>query len=114
MNNTTTILGIIVALAIGHASGYFFGQRGHATANTAQVTQLSDMMKADGAQMAKMGVMMMGAGAMMEERGVKFNDQEMVMMGKDLSVNGKKHEEDGRSMMGGDMMGMVDMPGMDH
>jgi hypothetical protein len=44
----------------------------------------------------------------------------MVMKGKDLSVNGAKHLEDGKSMMDGDMMGMTadgnmaDMPGMDH
>jgi hypothetical protein len=56
----------------------------------------------------------------MEERGVKSNDQEMMMKGKDISVNGKKHLEDGKSMTGGDMMGMTangnmaDMPGMDH
>jgi hypothetical protein len=55
---------------------------------------------------------------MLTDRGTKLNDQEMVMRGKDLSVNGAKHQEDGKSMMKGDMMGMtaggnmMDMLGM--
>lgn len=117
--NTTTILGIIVALAIGGAGGYFAGQKGASTINAAQVQQMTDMMKDDGARMEKMGGMMMQAGSMMGEMGVKYNDEAMIMAGKDLSANGKKHQEDGVSMMKGDMMGMTaggnmqSMPGMD-
>lgn len=116
--NTTTILGIIVALAIGGPGGYFAGKNGANTLNEKQVAEMMTMMKDDGTRMEKAGGMMMAAGMMMEERGTKNNDQEMVMMGKDLSATGKKHEEDGKSMMKGDMMGMtaggnmMEMPGM--
>lgn len=119
MNNTTAILGIIVALAIGGAGGYVTGQKSANTVNTAQVQQMTDMMKSDGESAIKMGGMMMQAGSMMEEKGAKYNDQDMVMMGKDLSASGKKHQEDGQSMTKGDMMGMTaggnmqSMPGMD-
>ena len=119
MNNTTLILGIIVALLVGGFSGYTMGQKGGA-ANTdiAQIQQMTDMMKTDGINMKKMGGMMMAAGMMMEERGTKYSDEELVMKGKDLTANGKKHMEDGTSMTEGDMMGMTasgnmaDMPGM--
>jgi hypothetical protein len=120
MNNTTFILGIIIALGVGAIGGYTAGQKKISTVYEAQVQEMTDMMKADGERMEKMGGMMMDAGKMMEERGMRSNDQEMVMEGKDLGVNGKKHLEDGKSMTGGDMMGMTadgnmdDMPGMDH
>lgn len=125
MNNSTTILAIILALIIGHASGYFFGQRGHTAEYTREVAEMTMMMKNDGARMEKIGGMMMQMGGVVEERGTKYDDQELIMMGRDLSVSGKKHWEDGRSMMGGDMMGMtangnmddmkeMDMSGMDH
>ena len=117
--NSTTALGIVVALIVGGAGGYFVGQNGASTANAAQVQQMTDMMKTDGTSMEKMGGMMMQAGVLLEERGTKYSDQEMVMMGKDLRANGQKHQFDGKSMMEGDMMGMTadgnmdDMPGMD-
>lgn len=117
--NTTTILGIIVALAIGGTGGYFAGKNGTDTSNADQVAEMAMMMKDDGTRMEKAGGMMMTAGMMMEERGTKNNDQEMVMMGKDLSASGRKHQDDGKSMVAGDMMGMTaggnmsDMPGMD-
>lgn len=125
MNNTTALIAIIVALIVGGAGGYFVGQNGASTVNTSQVQQMTDMMKADGMSMEKMGGMMMQAGVLLEERGTKYSDQEMVMMGKDLSANGKKHQSAGQSMTGGNMMGMteggtmdnmegMDMPGMDH
>ncbi len=123
--NSTKAFGIVVALIVGGAGGYFVGQNGASTANASLVQQMTDMMKADGTSMEKMGGIMMQAGVLLEERGTKYSDQEMVMMGKDLSVNGKKHQSDGQSMTGGNMMGMtegdamdnmegVDMPGMDH
>lgn len=117
--NSTTILSIIVALSLGGAGGYFAGVGSTNTLNEKQVAEMAMMMKDDGGRMEKMGGMMMQAGDMLEERGTKYNDQEMVMMGKDLSTNGKKHLEDGKSMMSGDMMGMTangnmqSMPGMD-
>jgi hypothetical protein len=120
MNNTTFMLGIIVALGAGALGGYTVAQNNTSAMYTTQVQEMTDMMKADGERMEKMGGMMMDAGKMMEERGVKSNDQEMMMKGKDLSVNGAKHQADGKSMTGGDMMGMTangnmdDMPGMDH
>lgn len=119
MNNTSITLGIIIALIVGGMGGYALGKNSTNTEYTVQVQQMSDMMKSDGTSMEKMGGMMMNAGAMMEERGTKYSDQEMVMMGKDLSVSGKKHQADGQSMTGGNMMGMTDngnmqsMPGMD-
>ncbi|HSE34973.1 MAG TPA: hypothetical protein VLB83_02510 [Candidatus Paceibacterota bacterium] len=118
MNNSTFLLGMVVALAIGGFGGYTMGQKGANSITAAQVQEMTNMMVADGERMKSMGTMMMQAGAMMEERGAKYRDEEMVMMGKDLSVNGKKHEADGRSMTEGDMMGMTadgameDMPGM--
>lgn len=117
--NATTILGMIVALAIGSVGGYVAGKNGADTLNAKQVAAMTMMMKDDGARMEKMGTIMMHAGGMMEERGTKYSDQEMVMMGKDLVANGKRHEADGKSMMEGDMMGMTadgamdDMPGME-
>ncbi len=119
MNNTTTILAIIIALSVGGAGGYFAGQNGASTANAAQVQQMTDMMKTDGTSMDKAGGMMVQAGQLLQDRGAKYNDQEMLMMGKDLSTVGKKHQSDGQSMTGGNMMGMTEggnmqsMPGMD-
>lgn len=118
MNNTSITLGMIIALIVGGMGGYALGKNSTNTEYAAQVQQMTDMMKSDGVSMEKMGGIMMNAGAMMEERGTKYSDQEMVMMGKDLSVSGKKHQADGHSMTGGDMMGMTsggnmdDMPGM--
>lgn len=118
MNNTTLVIGIIIALGIGGIAGYAAGQNSVNTVRSLQVQEMTDMLKADGTSAEKMGGLMIAAGATLEERGVKYNDQEMVMMGKDLSVNGKKHQEDGKSMAGGDMMGMTtngnmqSMPGM--
>lgn len=117
MNNNTTgiILGVTIGLALGGFGGYTMGTNESSNVSVAaQVEQMAQMMKGDGEEMARMGGMMMDAGKMMEEGGTKYGDQQMVMMGKDLSANGKKHEENGKSMMGGDMMGMGDMLGMDH
>lgn len=119
MNNSTTILAIIISLSLGGVGGYFVGQNGASTVNAAQVQQMTDMMKTDGASMEKAGGMMVQAGSLLQDRGTKYNDQEMVMMGKDLSSVGKQHQTDGQSMTGGNMMGMTDngnmqsMPGMD-
>lgn len=121
MNNNTTsiILGVVIGLAIGGFGGYTTGQKSATTINAAQVQQMTDMMKTDGERMGKMGGMMMSAGTMMQEKGTTYKDDTMVMMGKDLEANGKKHMEDGKSMTEGDMMGMTangnmeDMPGMD-
>lgn len=119
MNNISITLGIIIALIIGGIGGYTLGKNSTNIEHAAQVQQMTDMMKTDGASMERMGNIMMQAGTTLEERGTKYDDQEMVMMGKDLSANGKKHQEDGKSMMGGDMMGMTSngnmesMPGMD-
>ena len=119
MNSTTKIIvGIIIGLALGGFGGYTVGQGGNTGVNSAQVQEMTDMMKDDGAQMEKMGGMMMDMGAIMEESGVKYKDDELVMKGKDLSVNGMKHQKDGKSMVEGDMMGMTakgnmsDMSGM--
>ena len=120
MNNTAgIILGVVMGIALGGFGGYTAGQKGTDTVNAKQVSDMTMMMKLDGANMEKMGGLMMEAGAMLQDRGTKYNDQEMVMKGKDLSVNGAKHQSDGKSMTGGDMMGMTangnmqDMPGMD-
>lgn len=118
-NSTGLMFGVVVGLVLGGIGGYAVGQNGGDEMNIAQVQRMTDMMKTDGAQMEKMGGMMMSAGAMLEDRGVKYNDQAMVMMGKDLSANGMKHQKDGQSMVLGDMMGMTadgnmrDMPGME-
>lgn len=118
MNNSTLLLGVIVALAIGGFGGYTMGRNSANTVNVAQVQAMTDMMVADGGRMMNMGSLMMQAGAMMEEKGIQYKDEDMVMMGKDLSANGKRHEADGRSMTEGDMMGMTangamgEMPGM--
>lgn len=118
MNNTSTIFGIIIALVVGGAGGYFTAQKATAAITATQVGEMTKMMKEDGMSMEKMGTIMMRGGSLLEERGAKYNDQDMVMMGKDLSTNGKKHQEDGKSMMSGDMMGMTaggnmaEMPGM--
>jgi hypothetical protein len=120
MNNSTNIiLGVIVGLVLGGFGGYTTGQKSSATINAAQVQQMTDMMKADGERMEKMGGMMMSAGTIMQEKGTTYKDDAMLMMGKDLGANGKKHMEDGKSMTEGDMMGMMtngnmqNMPGMD-
>ena len=67
-----------------------------------------------------MGTLIVEGGKMLEERGIKYKDDEMVMKGKDLEVNGAKHQADGKSMMDPkSMMGMTeggemkDMPGME-
>lgn len=125
MNNTAITLGIIIALLIGGIGGYVAGKNSTNSTHAEEIQQMTDMMKSDGESAAKMGGMMMTAGAMLEDRGTKYNDQEMVMMGKDLSVSGKKHQQDGQSMTSGNMMGMtangnmenmpgMDMEGMDH
>ena len=123
MNNSNLIIGIIFSLIIGGIGGYFTGKNvgnTNVSAKTAQqITEMTAMMKADGGRMVKMGSLMIEGGKMLEERGTKYNDQAMVMKGKDLEVNGAKHQQDGMSMMDPkSMMGMPldgkmsDMPGM--
>ena len=123
MNNSNLIIGIIFSLMIGGIGGYVAGKNTgdmDVSVKTAQqITEMTAMMKADGGRMEKMGTLMIEGGKMLEERGTKFNDQEMVMKGKDLEVNGAKHQQDGMSMMDPkSMMGMPldgkmsDMPGM--
>ena len=123
MNNSNLIIGIIFSLMIGGIGGYVAGKNTGDTdvsVKTAQqITEMTAMMKADGGRMEKMGTLMIEGGKMLEERGTKYNDQEMVMKGKDLEVNGAKHQQDGMSMMDPkSMMGMTeggkmsDMPGM--
>ena len=123
MNNPNLIIGIIISLIIGGIGGYVAGKNTGDTdvsVKTAQqITEMTAMMKADGGRMEKMGTLMIEGGKMLEERGTKYNDQEMVMKGKDLEVNGAKHQQDGMSMMDPkSMMGMPldgkmsDMPGM--
>lgn len=104
--NSTTIFGVIIALIIGVMGGYFVGRAGTSTTNDAEVARLLDMMKGDGERMSKAGAMMVDAGAMMQEKGMLHKDQDMVMQGKDLSAVGSKHQQDGTSMMEGDMMGI--------
>ena len=118
MNNTKFTVGI-VTLLIGVAGGYFVGQNGANTQKARLVQQMTEMLKSDGSSMEKAGGIMVRAGNILQDRGAKFNDQEMIMMGKDLSVTGKKHQMDGQSMTSGDMMGMTangnmeSMPGME-
>ena len=123
MNNSNLIIGIIFSLMIGGIGGYVAGKNTgdmDVSVKTAQqITEMTAMMKADGGRMEKMGTLMIEGGKMLEERGTKYNDQEMVMKGKDLEVNGAKHQQDGMSMMDPkSMMGMTeggkmsDMPGM--
>lgn len=104
--NNSRIFGIVIALILGGAGGYYTGQTSADAASAEAMQEMLTMMQTDGMNMAKAGGMMMEAGALLEDRGVKYKDQDMVMMGKDLSVFGKKHEEDGKSMAEGDMMGM--------
>ena len=112
MNNSNLIIGIIISLIIGGIGGYFTGKNTGDTdvsVKTAQqITEMTAMMKADGGRMEKMGTLMIEGGKMLEERGTKYNDQEMVMKGKDLKVNGAKHQQDGMSMM--DPKSMMGMP----
>jgi len=114
LNFTGIIIGTIAGLILGVFGGYTAGQKSEASAADAEVASMSAMMRSDGEQMMKMGEMMMGAGTMMEESGTKYKDDVMTMMGKDLGASGMKHEADGKSMMEGSMMGMMDMEGMDH
>lgn len=109
-NSTSIILGVVIGLALGAFGGYAVGQKSMAETEK-EIAAMTSMMRSDGEQMVKMGGMMMSAGKMMEEGGAKYNDEVMLMMGKDLGASGMKHRSDGQSMMGGDMM---DMGGMDH
>ena len=112
MSNSNLIIGIIFSLIIGGIGGYFTGKNTgdtNVSAKTAQqITEMTAMMKADGGRMEKMGTLMIEGGKMLEERGTKFNDQEMIMKGKDLEVSGAKHQKDGMSMM--DPKSMMGMP----
>ena len=123
MNNSNLTVGIIIALIIGGSMGYLGGKAAASTGVSEviakQVNEMTTMMSEDGMRMEKMGTMMIEGGKMLQERGAKYNDQGMIMKGKDLEVNGTKHQADGKSMMDlNSMMGMtedgkmMDMPGM--
>jgi hypothetical protein len=108
--NNNTIIGVIIGIALGGIGGYFTAKQTYDVGMSK--TEMNDMMKMmtdDGARMEKMGTLMMDGGMMMQERGAKYQDEEMVSKGKDMEVNGKKHKEDGMSMMDGkSMMGMME------
>jgi hypothetical protein len=120
MNNSNVIIGIIIALVLGGAGGFVAGKNSAGANYEKETAEMMKMMTDDGARMEKMGTLMMDGGMMMQERGAKYQDEEMMSKGKDMEVNGKKHKEDGESMMDGkSMMGMTeggnmaDMPGME-
>lgn len=116
MNNTTTIiLSVIVGVALGGFGGFVTGkQTGDVGMTDAEVHNLIGMMTAEGKSMTEMGKMMQEGGTILEERGVKYNDQEMVMKGKDLKAVGAKSEKDGETMMGHEKGMMDSMEGMGH
>lgn len=77
-----------------------------APSDVTKVTELNKMITADGEQMQKMGDFMIKTGALLEERGTKYNDNDMMMAAKDLSVYGHKNQKDGKSMTEGNVMEM--------
>lgn len=105
--NKTSIIAIVVSLVIGGGAGYMAGSGSAAPAtDTAKVSELTKMITADGEQMKKMGDVMVKASTLLEERGTKYNDNDLIMTGKDLSVYGTKSQTNGRSMTDGNVTKM--------
>jgi F420-0:gamma-glutamyl ligase-like protein len=92
MKTTTIIIGALIALIVGGATGYAFGRAG--INDDTQTKKLQDsvvMMKEQSANIRKMGEMMKSAGVVMQELGMKYKDEEVIAKGKDLEVVGGKY-----------------------
>lgn len=118
-NNTSIILGVVAGLFIGGFGGYAATKNFAGKSYEKEVAAMMLMMMEDGARMEKAGGMMIDAGKLLQKKGATYKDDAMVLMGKDLEVNGKQHQANGKSMMDmDDMMGMTaddamdDVPGM--
>lgn len=106
--NKSTIIATVIALVIGGGAGYMAGGSNAAPTDTTKVVELTKMITADGEQMKKMGDIMVKASALLEERGTKYNDNDLMMTARDLSVYGTKSQTNGKSMTDGNVteMGM--------
>ncbi len=108
--NKSTIIAVIVSLVIGGGAGYMVGGSSAAPAtDSTKVADLTKMVTADGVQMQKMGDIMVKASALLEERATKYNDNDLMMTAKDLSVYGTKSQTNGKSMTEGNVTKMEGM-----
>ena len=102
MNNSITIISILIALVLGGGGGYMAGKQASNVGFTAKDMQDAIvMMKGQSAGIEKMAAMMKSSGIMMEERGTTYKDDEMVMKGKDLEVIADKYMKDNATQSGG-------------
>ncbi|OGZ04948.1 MAG: hypothetical protein A2845_04410 [Candidatus Lloydbacteria bacterium RIFCSPHIGHO2_01_FULL_49_22] len=104
--NKTTIIATVVALVIGGGVGYLSGGSNVASTDSTKVAELTKMITADGEQMKKMGDVMVNASVLLEDRGAKYNDNDLSMAAKDLSVYGTKSQTNGKSMTEGNVTKM--------
>ncbi len=116
MNNIATIiLSVIVGAALGGFGGFTAGKQASAIGMTdTEVHELIEMMTSEGKSMMAMGKMMQEGGAMLEERGTTYNDQQMIIKGKDLMALGAKSEKDGETMVGHEKSMIGEMEEMGH
>lgn len=86
------IIGVIVSLVIGTGIGYALGNSSSDVGMSKKDADASIvMMKEQAATIQKMATMMRDAGVSLETWSTKYNDQSMVMMGKDMQTVSLKY-----------------------
>ncbi len=91
----TTIIGSVIALIIGSGIGYGIAKGSVDT--SAQDKKLQDsitMMKEQSTSIQQMGELMKSSGSMMQQMATKYNDDSMMMKGKDMEAVGMKYMAD--------------------
>lgn len=104
--NKITIVSIVSAFIIGGGVGYLSGGSTMTPKDSTQVAELTKMIAADAEQMKKMGDIMVNASVLLEDRGARYNDSDLMMTAKDLSVYGAKSQANGKSMTEGNVTKM--------
>lgn len=96
------ILIAIVIVIVAGGAGYFIGQSGNTSAADAKKMQDSiTMMKEQSATIKKMGEIMKNNAAVMQQAGTKYNDQDLMMSGKDMETLAAKYTKDNESQASG-------------
>ncbi len=94
-----TIIAIVLVVLAG-GTGYFAGKSGNLAAHKEEKIQASiTMMNEQSATIKKMGEMMKAGGLMMQELGTKYEDEGLVMGGKDMMIVGEKYMKDDESQI---------------
>lgn len=92
------ILSIVVALILVGGGGYMMGKNAGGVGVDDKALQDSiTMMKEQSMSIQKMATMMESNGALMQKFGVRYNNDEMMMGGKDMEVMAEKYMQASKS-----------------